>query len=380
MHAPVARAHPSSLTCRFYKRYSLIACVIALLLSSNLFLFALLPQTSGIGSTGQVDASALPYIACVLNGILALLYIVIRREYVLPAHRILEESSKLRGHAPDIQNISFRHTALEFSRFVDNALTIADDRNQLLSELNDAHNRIRLLMHGQQGLCNQTLKESQHLFSTVDAYADYLEELVASDLVKDGVRYDYDEVLDASHNLRFLIQGMLSVVQIETQSRPLKHNRTDIALLLGRYLMHLTPALERRAMRFSSANCAETLPIRCDEALLGHVLWALLTSCLHYAEEDSCLNIEGFATSDDVQLRFYVTVSSPSTLSKRERDAYLNALASMAEQVHMFSHTMQQYPNMQLASRLAQALGGHVECVPEGDYRCVLALRLPHLR
>ena len=321
-----------------------------------------------------------PYEALLLNLLLIALFIIVRREYIVPAKRILAESSKLRGHALDESHLlSFRDTALEFSQFVDTAITVADDRNKLLGELNNAHSRIKLLMHSQNGLCHQTLKESQNLFTTIDAYADYLEELVVSDLVEDGVRYDYDEVTEAAGNLRFLIQGMMSVVQIETQMRTLKRQHTDIALLLGRYMMHLTPALERRAMRISSAKCSETLPLASDELILGHILWAMLTTCLHYAENDTCLHIDGFATSDDVQLRFYVNVSSPSTLSTRERDAYLNALAATDENVHMFGHTMQQYPNMQLASRLVQVLAGHIECIPEGDYRCVLALRLPHL-
>lgn len=375
MQPPVAPAHPFHTLPRFLRRHSLLGYFLAMFLLLNLaFLFL---GQSPIAYQTKAASSSL-YLLGAFNIFLLLLYALVRHEYVLPAERILAESNKLNGQHPcDEMTLSFRHTAEEFSQFVNHALTLADDRNQLLNQLNDAHTHIRILMHGQQGLCHQTLKESQHLFSTIDTYADYLEELVASDLVQDGVRYDYDEVMEASHNLRFLIQGMISVVQIESQSRPLKRQHTDVALLLSRYMMLLTPALERRAMRFNSSQCHATLPLTTDESLLGHVLWALLTTCLHYADDDSCLNIEGASSADTVRLRFYVNICSPERLSRQERNAYLTALTETDEQVHMFCHTMQHYPNMQLAQRLVLVLGGTVECIPENDYRCVLLLTLP---
>lgn len=349
---------------------------------SNYFLL----MQSGVYSLRRANSALDPmamhylhpaYVIVAINLFLLLLFFILRHEYILPARRIVRESSKLQGSS-QAEGTSLRDTAVEFSRFIENALTIVRDRNHLTVELNAAHERIRMLMHGQQGLAHQTLKESQHLFSTIDAYADYLEELVASDLLNDGVRYDYDEVTEASQNLRFLIQGMIHVVQIETQARALKRQHTDISLLLGRYLMHLTPVLERRSMRVSSAKCCETLPLSSDESVLGHALWAMLTTCMRYAEADTCLHIDGRSDAEAVYLRFYVNVSSPSALSSRERDAYLNALATTEDSVHMFHHTMQQYPNFQLAMRLAAALGGSAECVPDGDYCCILTLTLPH--
>ena len=383
MDRPVAPAHPSRSPAHFLRRYSVTACFVALSGASNLALLAFYSdeRSAAERSTSMLTyvSENVPYMMLLLNILLLLIFYLVYREYIAPAKRIIAESGKLGGlHLLGTEMLSFRHAALEFSSFVDNALILAHDREKLTRELSDAHTRIKVLMHSQQGMCHQTLRESQHLFTTIDAYADYLEELVVSDLVEDVVRYDYDEVTEAAQNLRFLIQGMTHVVQIETHIRPLKRQHTDISLLLGRYLMHLTPVLERRAMRVSSLKCSETLPLTSDESVLGHILWAMLTTCLHYAENDTCLHIEGYSSPEHVQLRFFVNVSSPSALSQRERDAYLKALASSEEEVHMFHHTMLQYPNMQLAFRLAEALGGMVACIPEGDYRCVLSITLPH--
>jgi len=99
---------------------------------------------------------------------------------------------------------------------------------------------------------------------------------------------------------------------------------------------------------------------------------------LHYASDDTCLHIGGFSSSTHITLQFYVTVSSPASLSTRERDAYMNALSATEDTVHMFSYTMAQYPNFQLATRLAHVLGGEVSCVADGNYRCVLQLILPY--
>jgi len=83
---------------------------------------------------------------------------------------------------------------------------------------------------------------------------------VVSDLIADGVRYDYDEVTEAAHNLRFLIQGMITVVQIETNARALQLQHTDIAFMLSRQLTLLLPVLERRSMRIDSSPCLENHP------------------------------------------------------------------------------------------------------------------------
>jgi hypothetical protein len=107
-------------------------------------------------------------------------------------------------------------------------------------------------------------------------------------------------------------------------------------------------------------------------------MWSLLTTCLHYASDDTCLHIGGSSSSKHITPQFYVTVSSPASLSIRERDAYMNALNATDDNVHMFSYTMAQYPNFQLATRLAQALGGEVSYLAEGEYRCVLQLILPY--
>lgn len=319
-------------------------------------------------------------IVAVFNILLIALYVWVRREFILPAIHILTESTKLNSLFSRASNTSLRSSALEFTCLIDTAVNIAQDRDKLLSDLHSAQTRIQHLMQTQQGMCYQTLSESLHLFTTVDAYAAYLEELVAAELIRDGVREDYDEVTEASQNLRFLIQGMTYVVQIETHLKALKHQHTDISMLLGRLLMQITPILERRAMKINSARCLETLPYMGDETILAHTLCALLTTCMHYAENDTTLHVEGYSHATATELRFFVTVSSPNSLSIQEREAFMKAMESGDDAVHMFHHTMMQYPNMQLAERLASVLGGSVACVTDGDYCCKLSLTLPHHR
>lgn len=297
-------------------------------------------------------------------------HIVMRCVYVHPARLILAQAQLLTPQA------SLRHTAREFSQLIHAAIALTREHEALRRQLGSAQQHIEQLLHRQHRLQCSAAGETSHVFRTIHLYAQYLEDMVLTKRADADMRYDYDEVCEAATNLQCLMGGMQALLEYENRGHLLSA-RCDVGDVLGRFLVQLTPALERRSMRITSHRFPTALPLYTDESLLRHTLWALLYACLRYAEEDSTLHIEGREGATQVTLRFFVTHSNPAALSLGERAAYLSALTNSDHSVHMFAHAVSQHPNLQLAGRIVASLGGTVDCLPQGPYCCMLELCLP---
>lgn len=312
------------------------------------------------------------HLLLLFNAGLITAYVLLRHAYVKPARVILAQAQRLDPPA----KASLRHTAREFSQLIHVAVTLAREHETLRRQLGHAQQHIEHLLRQQRQLQCGAVGETGHVFRTIHMYAQYLEDMILAKRADADLRYDYDEVCEAATNLQCLMGGMQALLEQESRGR-LLYSACDVGDVLGRFLVQITPALERRSMRITSRQFPVRLPIRTDEPLLRHALWALLYACLRYAEEDSTLHIEGREESEQVVLRFFVTHSNPAALSLGEREAYLSALTNSDHSVHMFAHVIGQHPNMQLSARIAAALVGTVDCLPQGPYCCMLELRLP---
>lgn len=321
------------------------------------------------GLAARLDLEPM-HLLLIFNAGLIAAYVLLRREYVYPARLILAQAQQLTPQT------SLRHTAREFSHLIHAALTLARDHETLRRQLGGAQQHIEQLLRQQHRLQCGAVGETGHVFRTIHLYAQYLEDMILAKRADADMRYDYDEVCEAAANLQCLMGGMQALLEYESRGH-LFLSRCDVGDVLGRFLVQLTPALERRSMRITSHRFPASLAVCTDEPLLRHALWALLYACLRYAEADSTLHIEGKDEVDEVALRFFVTHSNPAAISLGEREAYLSALTNSDHSVHMFAHVIGQHPNMQLAGRIAAALGGTVDCLPQGPYCCMLEWRLP---
>lgn len=331
--------------------------------------------TSGGASLPFVEPSSL---LVILNVALIGMFILLRMEYLQPASRIAAEASRLKL-APASHRYNLKRTAQEFSLLIQHALSLRDEQDKLHRQFTQAQLTIETLMRSHRRLNHGAFHETLHVFRTIQSYAQYLEDMVLAKRADETVRYDYDEVCEAAGNLQFLMEGMSHLLQEDSGTTERRLSMCDAGSVLGQFLVHITPSLERRAMRITSRHFPKELFLYTQEPLLRHLLWALLYVCLRYAEDDSTLNIEGKDGRERVTIRFFVTHSNPAALSVGERDAYLSALTNSDHSIHMFAHALSQHPNMQIASKLAAALNGVVDCVPQGPYCCMLELTLPKL-
>jgi len=379
MTLPFQHRSAQSMCLSYGRKFAFLYRFVGLLLITNLVIAAVVLSHSSttlagtwrdFGHRWELLSLLFGLLAC-LNLALLVAFALLRRHYLQPIQQFLIRITPVRPQT------SLRRAAQDFAQLLHHVCHLDQEQHALRRKLSIAQARLEYLAgtHGQLNHC--AVDETYTVFETIQAYAQYLEDMVLAKRADEAVRYDYDEVCEAAGNLHFLMQGMQLLLERDRgldRSVPLP---CDVGKVLGEFLVQSTASLERRSMKLTSRHFPENMTICTHEPLLRHLLWAMLFACVRYAEDDSTLHIEGREGESRVELRFFVSHSNPAALSSGERKAYLAALTNSDHSVHMFTHAISQHPNILIAGKLAAAIGGVIDCIPQGPYCCMLALDLP---
>lgn len=327
-----------------------------------------------------------PYDFLLINISLFGAFIWIHRYYVIPLNMIMSHADHYKQclthdtYIAAYSSLGLHSVAIEFGQLIGQAIHAEHDRDMLKSQLEQAQKQIHHLSDSSQWVAHQACAESDKVFRTIRSYAYYLEELIIAHQANDAIRYDYDEVCEVTHNLQFLTQAMALLLSYEHTQQQTTPELLNISDMLSAYLMRIAPALERRSMRLNTEQCQLNITLHAPSAMIHHSIWALLYASMHYAADDTVLYISTATRDTSLIMQFNVTDSCPTTLSDQEREGYLHAVITQDEVVNMFAHAMAAHPNVQLASRMANHMGGSVTCIPTHAHGCTIELKLPMTR
>jgi hypothetical protein len=249
------------------------------------------------------------------------------------------------------------------------------EQHQLEYQLSLAHASLEQFHKEQEQMVSATTGEVNKQYQNILAYAHYLEERIAVRRIDASVRHDYDEVCEQAFNLQLVVQAM-GMVPSHIHAPAL--GIVPVADRMASILLDLTPSLDRRAMKLTTATWDETIHVISNAEWLTHTLWMMLLGCIRFAEDESTLALS--CTKDGARARIDVTVSflSAGALSETERFAYLQKrMHSDADEAHMFASTLDGHANIQLGKMLATRMGAQLFVSPRDTNSCTLTLLLP---
>ena len=211
-------------------------------------------------------------------------------------------------------------------------------------------------------------------YQNVLAYANHLEQQVREKTLDPDLRYDFDEVCESSFNLKLIAAALGYLKDGHTPVRV----PCSVADMMQETMLALTPSLDRRAMRLTTAEVDESVHALTDPGVTTQVVWMLLLGIVRYAAEESTLRMRCFYNYGRQRALLSIVVSelAPGAMSPSEREAHL--LRQMQHlSPHMFAETIRVHANIQLASLLLARLDATIEVVPLTSYACEICLSLP---
>jgi hypothetical protein len=250
------------------------------------------------------------------------------------------------------------------------------EQHQMEYQLAIAQTSLARFHQEHQHILEATHSEVTQQYRNILAYAHYLEERVVARRDDASLREDYDEVCEQAFNLQLVVQaiGMLPV------AHPTTPRMESLALSdrMASILLDLTPSLDRRAMKLTSAEWDETICVHSNSEWLTHTLWMMLLGCIRFAEDESTLTLRCSRECDTAVLEIMVSFLSPGRLSETERYHYLEQRCQdSGRDAHMFASTLEGHANVQLGKLLAARLGAALTVTPVHSHCCALTLTLP---
>ncbi|MES2985126.1 MAG: hypothetical protein V4735_08070 [Pseudomonadota bacterium] len=311
---------------------------------------------------------------CMLVALFAL-----RRHVVVPLGRIAQHVQMVRAAFEQemgrpLAPLNVRMLARDVARFT---MLAQDYYHQYLSvshELEQSRHAIDQIALQQQAMLATTSREITGQYQSILAYANYLEEHIARKQLDPSLRYDFDDVCEASFNLK-LIAGALPTLR----DGPLPAaSPVSLADLMQQTMLVLAPTLDRRSMRLTTAEVDRSVVALSDPEQLSQILWMLLLGTIRYAASESTLRLRSFYNSDGSKAMMSIVISelSPGSLSDAERGAYqLRQLQHLTP--HMFADTIRTHANLQLAQLMLARMGAAISIVPLTVYACEISVVLP---
>lgn len=307
--------------------------------------------------------------------------IIIRRLILAPLTRITQHLQQLKSVFSEETGLVFSSStlnvprlAIDIGRFVSFALE--NYRKHLEAEKALAHARhiIARFTLEQQAILTTTHREIAVQYRSVLSYAHYLEEQIALNKLDPSLRYDLDDVCESSFNLK-LIAGALNMMDAKTIPNL---GNVPLAPLMQQTMLALSPALDRRAMKLSTAEVDMSVAAHGDAGTLAHVLWMMLLGMIRYAADESTLRIRCLHSHDGSQALLSIVVSelSPICMSEDERGEHL-ARHLQHLTPHMFAETIRIHGNTQLANMLVGKIGGSISVEPLTTASCEICMTLP---
>lgn len=310
--------------------------------------------------------------------------VTIRRLILTPLSRITQHLQQLRnafaeetGLMQPSSALNVPRLALDIGRFV--SFAIEHHRKHIEAEqaLAKAREVIAQFAREQQAILTSTHREIAVQYQSVLAYANYLEEQITANKLDPGLRYDLDDVCESSFNLK-LIAGALNMMH--AKAAPNLDN-VPLAPLMQQTMLALAPALDRRAMKLSTAEVDLSVAARGDAQSLAHVLWMMLLGMIRYAADESTLRIRCLHSRDGSEALLSIVVSelSATSLTEDERGEHL-ARRLQHLTPHLFAETISIHANIQLANMLVGHAGGHIHVQPLTTTSCEVCMTLPSAR
>jgi hypothetical protein len=305
----------------------------------------------------------------------------IRRLILAPLARITQHLQQLRnafaeetGLMQPCSTLNVPRLALDIGRFVSFALEHHRKHLEAEQALAQAREVIAQFALEQQAILTSTHREIAIQYRSVLAYAHYLEEQITANKLDPGLRYDLDDVCESSFNLK-LIAGALNMMQ--AKAAPSLDN-VPLAPLMQQTMLALAPALDRRAMKLSTAEVDLSVAARGDAHALAHVLWMMLLGMIRYAADESTLRIRCLHSRDGSEALLSIVVSelSANSLTEDERGEHL-ARRLQHLTPHMFAQTISIHANIQLANMLVGHAGGRIHVQPLTSTSCEVCMTLP---
>lgn len=334
----------------------------------------------------SANALALPFLKqgviwLALNLVALGVLVTVRRLILAPLTRITQHLQQLRnafaeetGLMQPSSSLNVPRLALDIGRFV--SFAIEHHRKHLEAEqaLAKAREVIAQFAREQQAILTSTHREIAIQYRSVLAYANYLEEQITANKLDPGLRYDLDDVCESSFNLK-LIAGALNMMQ--AKAAPHLGN-VPLAPLMQETMLALAPALDRRAMKLSTAEVDLAVAARGDASALAHVLWMMLLGMIRYAADESTLRIRCLHSRDGSEALLSIVVSelSPTHLTENERGEHL-ARRLQHLTPHLFAETISIHANIQLANMLVGHAGGRIHVEPLTTTSCEVCMTLP---
>ncbi len=246
-------------------------------------------------------------------------------------------------------------------------------RQELRRELDHARQVLAQYRSQQSILMRSANQAAIQQYQAVLGYAHYLEEHIDHQRRDQDLRYDFDDVCEASFNLR-LIAGALT---LSHESSPTQIQAVRLADMMQQTMLALAPSLDRRAMQLTTVEVDSSVQAKADPAILSHVVWMMLLGMIRYAEDESTLRIRCLRDPLNRRALLSIVVSelAPGRMSSDERAAYF--VRQQTHSGHMFAETLSQHGNVQLAALLLRRLHAVIEVVPLSPYACELCLSLP---
>jgi hypothetical protein len=143
-------------------------------------------------------------------------------------------------------------------------------------------------------------------------------------------------------------------------------------------MLTLAPALDRRAMKLTSAEVDLAVATQGDADCLAHILWMMLLGMIRYAADESTLRLRSLYSRDGTKALLSIVISelSPGQLNQKEReDHLLRQLQHLTP--HMFAETIRIHANIQLAQLLVKRNGGEISVLALSTTSCEVCLTLP---
>ncbi len=330
-----------------------------------------------LDSYAAMDSSF--YVAWLATNLALLGLLLILRSYLLqPLQRIVQQLQRVRfayhQEAPTASStMTVRAIARDVMRFANFALDYFQKNKELSQQLEHARTIIAQFTLHQNTLVTHTGREIGTQYRSVLAYANYLEEQIANNKLDPALRYDFDDICESSFNLK-LIAGALAM--LSTQSPNI--TTVPLAALMQQTMLALAPALDRRAMKLTTAEVDVAVTGRGDADFIAHSLWMMLLGMIRYAADESTLRIRCLYNREGTQAMLSIVVSelSPLQLSLAERNDHLvRQLQHLTP--HMFAETIRIHGNVQLANLLMERIGGHISILPLTTASCEICMRLP---
>lgn len=311
----------------------------------------------------------------------ALALLVLLRTYLLqPLRYMTQHMQHLRTtyheDAPPASRrpIGLLGMAREMKQFVAFALEHYHAHQETRQELEHARAIIAQFSMQQKAILQSTNREIGDQYRNVLSYANYLDEQILRNKLDASIRLDFDDICESSFNLK-LIAGALSMIGAP---ETLTLTAVPLAPLLQQTMLALSPSLDRRNMKLTTAEVDLSVTAQGDANTLAQILWMMLLGVIRYAADESTLRIRCLHSRDGAEALLSIVVSelSPSQLSEEERNAYLlRQLQHLTP--HMFAETIRIHGNVQLAEMLVSHIGGRISIEPLTVSACEVCMVLP---